>query len=633
MADQRSLAEVALVISLLGLGIALTQLLQALFNSADGFRRCQQTVIGQWYNYVRLNWRWSGFRYETVFATPTFTLKEVDEHQRFLWQVEDDARHYRHRFAPLHTFILWLKSVPMSRHGDMIVITGTQQSRRQTLTERDIASEDPLRYPELVGWLSLLESLHRKQEALLRESRDNLVPPDIRVTGKLDNILNSTSSEVAPAPLPARPRWTNFAIRLREQSWDFMPPDIVRPLARSTLGDIMVIAHRLNMRWVTIDPHSGDGGMRAEGPDHNISSMKIRSLGIVLQFSYNHGVGAVDQRINLSDSVIPSIAADKMGFGILPGCKELNIRDFPLIADNDKSMELIESMLRTLDVTDSAFKTLANPASRDEFSRAPGIEVLQGVNDAIAMLASFLPLQSSYIAKVRHPLRHGVAFVRVCLYIETKRVLIKILESYGEDKLSSGLRLVLANLKELQIRGFPFSRNIETKEQAEIMNTCRSAFQAATTCLKALQSEYCPEPEVESNKEAKADIQREKGSPVPYWEARERFYLDLVGAHVSVNANSVSVALKNVREKRWRSDGRGSPGPPWQHEVAHVYVDNVPEFLNILESKGYKNRDRLRDAWWLLMLRGCVWELSVHMMPWQPPPSQYYSSPMPVYIS
>lgn len=53
------------------------------------------------------------------------------------------------------------------------------------------------------------------------------------------------------------------AITSHAQSWDFMPPDLVQPVAFSTIGDIIAIAHRLGMEWKGIRP--GQDIMRAEG--------------------------------------------------------------------------------------------------------------------------------------------------------------------------------------------------------------------------------------------------------------------------------------------------------------------------------------------------------------------------------
>lgn len=46
MDEASRLSQLALIVALLALIIALGQLLQQIFGTADGYRRCQQVVIG-----------------------------------------------------------------------------------------------------------------------------------------------------------------------------------------------------------------------------------------------------------------------------------------------------------------------------------------------------------------------------------------------------------------------------------------------------------------------------------------------------------------------------------------------------------------------------------------------------------
>jgi hypothetical protein len=57
-ADDDSVATTALVIAIAAFVIACGQLLQQLFVTADGLRRCQSSVIGGWSQLVELRFRW-----------------------------------------------------------------------------------------------------------------------------------------------------------------------------------------------------------------------------------------------------------------------------------------------------------------------------------------------------------------------------------------------------------------------------------------------------------------------------------------------------------------------------------------------------------------------------------------------
>lgn len=141
---------------------------------------------------------------------------------------------------------------------------------------------------QLACWVPLLAQLHMQGGAAVQ-----YVPPYIDV--------------VSNAMVPA--------VQFIEKSWDFMPTDVVRPMASSTVSDIAIMARRLGMVWKTFDP--GSGSMRAEGNGHVFTSTMARSLGTVLQYTYT-------ARQNEGNcAYIPVRQADKLGFGLVELDKHL----------------------------------------------------------------------------------------------------------------------------------------------------------------------------------------------------------------------------------------------------------------------------------------------------------------------
>jgi hypothetical protein len=67
-------AVTALVVALVALITTIGQLLQQYFATADGYRRCQRSVMGDWAQRTRLRWRWSQFRFETLYTTPEISI-------------------------------------------------------------------------------------------------------------------------------------------------------------------------------------------------------------------------------------------------------------------------------------------------------------------------------------------------------------------------------------------------------------------------------------------------------------------------------------------------------------------------------------------------------------------------------
>jgi len=67
-------AVTALIISLVALLATFGQVLQQYLATADGYRRCQPSVMGQWGKKTKLRWRWREFRFETVYYVPSLSV-------------------------------------------------------------------------------------------------------------------------------------------------------------------------------------------------------------------------------------------------------------------------------------------------------------------------------------------------------------------------------------------------------------------------------------------------------------------------------------------------------------------------------------------------------------------------------
>jgi hypothetical protein len=70
---------VPLIISLIALIVPLLNLLRVLFETADGYRKCSEAVIGPWSKLRWRRWSWSEFRFEVHFVTPKLELQDISE--------------------------------------------------------------------------------------------------------------------------------------------------------------------------------------------------------------------------------------------------------------------------------------------------------------------------------------------------------------------------------------------------------------------------------------------------------------------------------------------------------------------------------------------------------------------------
>jgi len=206
--------------------------------------------MGGWAKKTRLRWRWREFRFETLYTTPEILLRE----EKILWRD--------------------------SRIGDnLVMIDGAKASKALHFIEDEDIVISTNSY-ERACWLTLIGNVQSSISSL----------------GVSGEVLRSCHLPV---------------IQFQENSWDFQLPDVLRPLAKTTVGTIEVIARRMGMRWKEFDPIHGI--MRAEGNGQIITATTIRSLGTVIQYNrWISGPSSAPQ-----ERYIPVGKADCLGFGII----------------------------------------------------------------------------------------------------------------------------------------------------------------------------------------------------------------------------------------------------------------------------------------------------------------------------
>ncbi len=282
-----TLSLVALSVALVALIVALGQVLGQYFATADGYRRCQASVMGPWARKTRLQWRWSQFRFETFFTTPVITLLDYTTGHRKQTGIDNAV------------FIL---------DGN----PGTSVNQPLIPTLKGLKQSD-----EMVCWIPFLQSLYQHEV-------------DLSKLGCYDT-SQATTHLLKPA------------VRFQERSWDFMSPEIVRPFAVTNVSHIAVMARRLGMIWTDFRPE--EGILRAEGNGHVLSSTSVRSIGVILQYM---NIISHPRTLFKENLYIPSQDADMLGFGILPGFKGLGVPAFKIGTINDvyASMNIMDKSHR-----------------------------------------------------------------------------------------------------------------------------------------------------------------------------------------------------------------------------------------------------------------------------------------------
>ena len=358
--DER-VALIALIVSLVALVATTGQLLQQYFATADGYRRCQMSVMGAWGKKTRLRWRWRQFRFETLYSTPEIFMTDM------FYPI--CPAEYLLGMNDLETNQLWSAPGP-NNYGR---VAGEYKSNG-----------------DLVGWLELLSRMHRSTHQSMSPSKTQ---DDVKREIQLVNTHQQFHSDYRRVP----------AIEVVERSWDFQPPDVSRPLAKTTLSTLAVMARRMGMRWKEFRPE--DGVLHAEGSGHVLTSTVVRTLGLVMQYNYHGQTGSFflnnsytkKKRLGIArkheEIYIPSREADSLGAGVVRGDERLGLSDFLLNTQDD-----IVDALELLVPRDFMGALLRDMLRFDHTFRFPVGDLV-----ALSMIPMCLPNHGEHMSLVQIP--------------------------------------------------------------------------------------------------------------------------------------------------------------------------------------------------------------------------------------
>ncbi|RYN53688.1 hypothetical protein AA0118_g9518 [Alternaria tenuissima] len=172
MVSETDVATAALAIAISALVIAAGQLIAQLFSTADGYRRCQPSVIGDWYKLVELKFRWSSFRYEVKVTTPHFEILPMTEFQGRESFLRDQKKPLPEFPRSLFTF----KSRYLVYPFWPAPLLGTPSSRLGTFSPDKWKTYDHTG-DDVPTWVALLDDVHHCQSFDLDLERDYNVPP------------------------------------------------------------------------------------------------------------------------------------------------------------------------------------------------------------------------------------------------------------------------------------------------------------------------------------------------------------------------------------------------------------------------------------------------------------------------
>ena len=325
MVNDTTISTIALAVALVALITTVSQVLGQFLATADGYRRCQASVMGGWAKMTHRHFRWSEMRFETIYTAPRFGLSDNIEGVKEL--------HY-----------------PLNGSSFMMLKTHFEPYRN---TSASITS--------LVSWVRFMEALHLTSSATFHRgvscTERGLLLPDVTI---------------------------------ERRSWDFVPPEVVRPLAVVSISNIAILARRLGMIWRQFEPL--DGNLRAEGNGHTISSAAVRSMKTVLTIGIQDTLPKADDADGHDKVYIPVEAADKMGFGIVPGAPALGIPDYKVGTEE----ELLATLRNVVDPSHEAADRVKSILGSN-----PGWT--PGISDIIGLACPMIHIRGSSLVHVPQP--------------------------------------------------------------------------------------------------------------------------------------------------------------------------------------------------------------------------------------
>ena len=543
-----NLAAAALAIALVAFVTALGQLFQQYFATADGYRRCQHSVMGKWASKTRLRWRWREFRFETLYTTPEIFMAGS------VGNIVYDG-------------LAW------SRREDYVLVTGSEESRARMLISSDqfeLSSPQQTRpNRDLVCWIPLLNAMHRAVR---------------------------TYAEVVDCQRPA--------VSFEENSWDFQLPDIVRPLARTSVSDIAVIARRMGMRWKDFRPV--DGVMRAEGSGHIMTATIVRSLGILLQYSFSRSSKL--SFLKQKETYIPNSDSDDLGFGVV------NTR-YTTVSSRRLRIGTQQEILVALDLLDSS--GVSSSKIQKILSTDPSFHLPMA--DIVAMSMDLLRLRGTTLVQVPAPSANMRGFSQS---IAGRQAFCSCLEKVvGKQSYSKGgqAHAILLLSQQLSDRWPDWGAITETHADRNVFED-EVVESKPTAYLDVIDDHF------------KRTLIFLRDTMTQTWtngaRSNNSTYSLLLGAHIRF-----AIVRGSLR--------KGSSGlqylqrPNYRAEM-EAYFEDFPEIVTYLKQEysidNAEFEQNLFDLWVTMLFRACCWGVCHSFVPGERVPFEYYGSQLPVYI-
>lgn len=303
---QNILGLTALIVSLVALVTTVLQVLQQYFSSAEGYRRCAESVMGLWSKGTHRKLRAHEFRIEVVFETPVIFLAPPDNKRG---PIPGRNIHY-------------LDGTELSYKNTRVLGPTAQKQADEQAIARVHTADD-----EQASWVTLLSTLQREEG-------------DSRKWD--DEIRNKAHTGVRIRPPEYRPA---VGLQSKTRSWDFMPAAVTKPYATSAMCHLVEMMAMLGIYWKVFDQIQWN--LRAEGNGFILTSTMVDGLGVMVVFAITGKSRFLENR------VIPTKDIKELCFGTVP-----NIFDNPEYLDREKDAQSLDLVFGTSEEVSTTLESL-----------------------------------------------------------------------------------------------------------------------------------------------------------------------------------------------------------------------------------------------------------------------------------
>ncbi|KAF7896014.1 hypothetical protein EAF00_006029 [Botryotinia globosa] len=276
--NQNVFGLVALIVAVIALLTTCLQVAQQYFSSAEGYRRCAESVMGLWSEGTHRQLRIREFRVEVVFEVPVILVAPPSNTRG---PISNKPIHYIDGTAESY------KNTKVRQRDD-------QLKKDQETIQRIHTADD-----ERASWVTLLSSLQTEELESRRwdESTRSFRPPP-----NGHQAIDPPKYELA------------VGLQVKTRSWDFVPASMTKPYATSAICHLVEMMALLGMYWKVFDQIQWN--LRAEGNGFILTSTTVHGLGVMVVFTVT---GKSEFKQN---RVIPSNDVKALCFGTVPNIFE-----------------------------------------------------------------------------------------------------------------------------------------------------------------------------------------------------------------------------------------------------------------------------------------------------------------------